>query len=107
MLRNGYMDGFVFEVLEKDRKYYNSLSFEDFMQREMITDAIVEEFRAFMRRENFDMRFKNYKPTLERYLKAAMADQLFGSTAFEQILNEEDPAIEKIIKLSANTDFKK
>jgi carboxyl-terminal processing protease len=106
MLRNGYMDSFIFEVLEQDRKYYNSLSFEDFMQREVITNAIVEEFRDFMRRENFDMRFKNYRPTLKLYLKAAMAQQLFGSTAFEQILNEEDPAIEKIIKLSADREFK-
>ncbi|MCY2685577.1 S41 family peptidase [Salinimicrobium sp. TH3] len=106
MLRNGYMDSFIFEVLEQDRKYYNSLSFEDFMQREVITHAIVKEFRDFMRRENFDMRFKNYQPTLKLYLKAAMAQQLFGSTAFEQILNEEDPAIEKIIKLSADREFK-
>ncbi|MHA6278843.1 S41 family peptidase [Salinimicrobium sp. CAU 1759] len=107
MLRNGYMDGFVFEVLEKDRKYYNSLSYEDFLQRELITDATVDDFRAFMRRENFDMRFNNYRATLKLYLKAAMANQLFGSTAFEQILNEEDPAIAKIIQLSANRNFKK
>ncbi|WP_324720356.1 S41 family peptidase [Salinimicrobium sp. HB62] len=107
MLRNGYMDGFVFEVLEKDRKYYNSLNYEDFLQREIITDATVDDFKSFMRRENFDMRFNNYRATLKLYLKAAMANQLFGSTAFEQILNEEDPAIAKIIELSANQNFKK
>ncbi len=107
MLRNGYMDSFIFEVLEKDRKYYNDLSFQKFMQREVITNAILEEFREFMRRENFEMRFNEYRPTLELYLKAAMAQQLFGSTAFEQILNAEDPAIEKIIELSANRNFRK
>jgi carboxyl-terminal processing protease len=106
MLRNGYMDSFIFEVLEQNRKYYNSLSFEDFMQKELITKATVEEFRAFMRRENFDMRFKDYLPTLKLYLKAAMAQQLFGSTAFEQILNEEDPAVRKIIELSTSPKFK-
>lgn len=107
MLHNGYMDGFVFEVLEKDRNYYNSLSFEDFMEREIITSSTLEDFKSFMQRENFNIRFTDYKPTLELYLKAAMARQLFGSTAYQQILNVEDPAIEKVLELSANKDFKK
>lgn len=107
MLYNGYMDGFVFEVLEKDRNYYNSLSFEDFMEREIITSSTLEDFKSFMQRENFNIRFTDYKPTLELYLKAAMARQLFGSTAYQQILNVEDPAIEKVLELSANKDFKK
>ncbi|NJW52149.1 S41 family peptidase [Salinimicrobium oceani] len=107
MLRNGYMDGFIFEVLEKNRKYYNALSYEDFLQREMISDEILMEFRNFMRRENFDIRFSDYRPVLRRYLKAAMAQQLFGSTAFEQILNEEDPAIHKVIDLATHRNLKK
>lgn len=107
LLRNGYMDGFIFEILEKDRNYYNSLTYEDFLQREMISEEILKEFRNFMQRENFDIKFSEYRHDLKRYLKAAMAQQLFGSTAFEQILNEEDPAIDKIIELSRNKELKK
>lgn len=107
MLRNGYMDAFIFEVLEKNRSYYNSLSQEEFMEREMITDEILRDFRAFLLKENFEMRFPNYRPVLRRYLKAAMAQQLFGSTVFEQIVNEDDLALEKIISLSKNENFRK
>lgn len=107
MLRNGYMDGFIFEVLEQNRDYYNSLTYEDFLKRELITENILRDFRAFMRRENFDIRFSDYRSDLKRYLKAAMAQQLFGSTAFEQMVNEEDPAIRKIIDLSENKRLKK
>lgn len=107
MLRNGYMDGFIFEVLEENRDYYNALSYEDFMNREVITDEILRDFRAFMRRENFDIRFIDYRQVLKRYLKAAMAQQLFGSTAFERMVNEEDPAIEKVIELSKDSGFKR
>ena len=107
MLRNGYMDAFIFNILEKNRSYYNSLSLEDFMEREMINDEIVREFRAFMRQENFEFKFVNYQPVLRRYLKAAMAQQLYGSTAFEQIVNEEDLALEKIIELSKEKNLKK
>ena len=107
MLRNGYMDAFIFDILEKNRTYYNALSLEDFMEREMISDEIIREFRAFMRKENFDLQLSNYREVLRRYLKAAMAQQLFGSTAFEQIVNEEDLALDKIIELSRDKDFKK
>jgi carboxyl-terminal processing protease len=107
MLRNGYMDGFIFELLENDREYYNSLSYQDFMEREMISEQVLKDFRNFMLRENFDIKFSEYRPVLKRYLKAAMAQQLFGSTAFEQILNEEDPAVAKVIELSRNKNLKK
>lgn len=107
MLRNGYMDAFIFEVLEKNRSYYNSLSEEDFMEREMITGEILNQFQGYMRQENFEMQFNKYQSVLKRYLKAAMAQQLFGSTAFEQIVNEDDPALEKIIELSRTEKFKK
>lgn len=106
MLRNGYMDAFIFEVLEKNRSFYNALSEEEFMERELITDEVLREFRAFMLRENFEMQFSHYRPVLRRYLKAAMGQQLFGSTIFEQIVNEDDLALEKIIALSKEKKFK-
>ncbi|NJW54924.1 hypothetical protein HC175_18610, partial [Salinimicrobium sp. CDJ15-91] len=43
---------------------------------------------------------------LRRYFKAAMGQQLFGSTIFEQIVNEDDLALEKIITLSKEKKFK-
>ena len=107
MLRNGYMDGFIFEVLEGSRDYYNSLTYEDFLEREVITEQIISDFRSFMLRENFDIRFSDYRSELKWYLKAAMAQQLFGTTAFQKMLNEEDPAIDKIIELSGNKRLKK
>ncbi|MFD2517521.1 S41 family peptidase [Salinimicrobium flavum] len=100
MLRMGYMDRFIFETLENNRSYYNSLSFEDFRNTAIVDESILQQFREFTRRENFQIKVSQYKPVLKRYLKATMAQQLFGSNAFEQIVNEEDPMIEKVIELS-------
>lgn len=100
MLRSGYMDRFIFEVLENDREYYNSLELEEFMNSEMVDDDILRQFRNFTRRENFQVKISQYKPVLKRYLKATMAQQLYGSNAFEKIVNEEDRMIEKVISLS-------
>jgi len=101
MLRSGYMDRFIFEVLENDREYYNSLKFEDFLQLDMVDEDILQQFRDFTRRENFQVRISDYKQVLKRYLKATMAQQLFGSNAFEQIVNEGDRVIDKVIELSS------
>lgn len=101
MLHSGYMDRFIFEVLENDREYYNSLKFEDFIQLDMVDEEILQQFRDFTRRENFQIKISDYKPVLKRYLKATMAKQLFGSNAFEQIVNEDDRVIDKVIELSS------
>ena len=100
MMRNGIMDRFVFEVLENDRSYYNSLSFEEFNQRKMVDEKILRDFRKFIKRERFDIKISEYQPVLKRFLKATMAQQLYGSNKFEQILNEEDPVVNKVIQLS-------
>ena len=101
LLRNGYMDSFVFDILESNREYYNSLGFEEFLDSEVIDDEILRKFRDFMRAENFDIKYSEYRPVLRRYLKASMAEQLFGSNEFEQIINEEDRMIRKVLELSA------
>jgi len=100
MLRSGFLHQFIFEILESDREYYNSLTFDEFLGREVIDEEILREFKRFMQRENFQIRVLEYKPVLRHYLKATMAQQLFGSNEFEQILNEKDRIIKKVIELS-------
>ncbi|PHR95479.1 MAG: peptidase S41 [Leeuwenhoekiella sp.] len=99
-LRSGAMSRFVFELLEKRRVYYNSLSYESFEQEVEISDADINAFVGYLNARNLKIRIKDYKNDLKRYLKAVMAQQLFGNTIFEKLINEEDPAIAKIKELS-------
>ena len=101
-LRAGYMSRFIFELIEKRRPYYNSLSLEAFNEEVTISDASIQDFVTYMNRRNLKIRVKDYKNDLKRYLKAVMAQQLFGNTVFEKLINEEDAAIQKIIALSRN-----
>ena len=100
LLHNGYMDRFIFEVLEGNREYYNKLSIKDLRKKDIIDEDILKEFLSFMKRENFTLEIAEYKPVLKRYLKATVARQLFGSNEFEEILNKEDPVIQKVVALS-------
>ncbi|MGB7843570.1 MAG: S41 family peptidase [Salinimicrobium sp.] len=100
LLHNGYMDRFIFEVLEGNRDYYNKLSIKDLQEKDMIDEDIIKSFLSFMKRENFTLEIAEYKPVLKRYLKATLARQLFGSNEFEEILNREDPVIQKVVEIS-------
>lgn len=100
LLNMGFMSRFVFEELEKDRKYYNSISKEEFEDKVKIDDKMIEDFIKFGKNENINIKVQNYKPLLKQYLKAVMAQQLFGTDAFERLKNDGDRIIEKVIELS-------
>jgi len=100
ILRSGFLNRFVFEVLEKDRAYYNSLSRDEFQNKEMVTEKVISDFKKFAVSENLKLKIANYKPLLEQYLEAVMAEQLFGSDEFQQIINADDRIIKKVIELS-------
>ena len=96
------MSRFIFELIEKRRPYYNSLSLEAFTEEVAISDLNIQGFVDYMNLRNLKIRVKDYKNDLKRYLKAVMAQQLFGNTVFEKLINDEDAAIQKIIALSRN-----
>lgn len=102
LLRGGYMSRFVFDLLEEKREYYNSISKEEFKNKVEITEEMVQKFNTYLR--SIDPRLKltpyEHKSLLKKYIKAEMAQQLFGTNAFERYLNDDDRIIEKVIELS-------
>lgn len=100
ILRSGFMNRFVFGVLEDDREYYNSLGLDEFMETSLVDDRMVKDFIAFTRNEGYNLQVSTYTPVLKQYLKATMAQQLYGTNVFEEIVNEGDRVIEKIIELN-------
>lgn len=99
-LRSGILSQFIFEVLEEDRDYYNSLSWEGFRNNDILPDQLVSRFQRFARTNNIPIKINSYKPLVRRYLQAVMAQQLFGEDEFQRIINEDDRIIEKVIELS-------
>lgn len=100
MQRNGLISRFIFEELEKDRKYYNEIPEEKFEDEVEITDDMLSEFIRFLRNENINFRVDKYGDVLKKYFKANIAQQLYGTDAFEKLLNNGDQIIEKVIELS-------
>lgn len=97
---SGLFSKFIFQELERDRTFYNKLTWEEFKDREMITDKTISNFFKFTKDENIPLDIKNNLPILKTYLEAVMAEQLFSTNEFQRIINIDDRIIQKVIELS-------
>lgn len=99
MLKGGVMDRFIFNILEKDRNYFNNITQEEFNESELVTDKTLQNYIDYLKEFNFDFRTKNYRYLLKKYLRATMAEQLFGTNAAQKIIGEDDKMIQKLLAL--------
>jgi len=99
MYEGGVMDRFIFDLLDEKRKFYNSLSKDDFLVRTQITKEVVDKFTIYLSDFNMNYNFGSTSLILEKYLKATMAKQLFDVDLAEKIAHENDPYITKVLSL--------
>jgi len=97
MLKGGIIDRFVFDELDKDRSFYNSLSKTDFIAFE-IPKEMIQNYTEYLNALPFNYNFETHEVKLKRFLKASIAKQLFDEEAAYQILTQSDPMIEAVLK---------
>lgn len=99
--RRGFLGYFIFEELEKDRTLYSGIARRDFIDSFEITDDFVLKFQEYLNaRTTSQITFVAYHSEVKQYLKATLADQLYGNGAFEEIFNQRDIMIDEVIRLS-------
>ena len=99
--RRGFIGYFVFEELEKDRKIYNDITRQDFIDNFEVSEAMVYAFQEYLNiRTESNITFVAYHEEVKQYIKATLADQLYGIGAFEEVYNKHDIMIEEVLKLS-------
>ncbi|WP_370478859.1 S41 family peptidase [Tamlana flava] len=99
--RRGFFGNFVFEELEQDRHKYDGISRQEFIDNFELGDDLVFAFQDYLNiRSDSKVTFVAYHDEVEQYIKATLADQLFGNGAFEEVFNQRDIMIEEVVKLS-------
>jgi len=99
--RRGFINYFVFEELERDRSIYNDISRQDFIDSFDVGNDLVFAFQDYLNvRTDSKITFVAYHDEVKQYIKAALADQLYGDGAFEEVFNQRDIMIDEVIKLS-------
>ena len=100
---SGIMSYFVFEDLDKDRTPYQNISQEDFVKNHIISNEQLERFTGYLnKRTRYKITFVAYREEVKLYIKATLAEQLYGSEAHMQVLNANDAMLEKVKELAVN-----
>ena len=64
-------------------------------------EDLVFAFQDYLNlRTDSKITFVAYHEEVKQYIKATLADQLFGAGAFEEVFNQRDIMIDEVIKLS-------
>lgn len=102
ILETGLVSYFVFEELDKDRASYEKIKENDFVKYHQIADTTIEDFQDFLRSHQITHNLSAYKKTIGKYIKANMAEQLYGNNAYERILQQDDTMLQKVKELYHN-----
>ena len=96
VLESGFLSYFIFEYLEKHRHEFNYSSADDFLTRYTPDTAIVNEFITYSRLDETNLRLDEYNSEIKQYIKATLAQQLYGNGYYQKILNQDDRMIEQV-----------
>ncbi len=98
MYNGGVMSRFIFDQLNKNRAYYQSLNENDLMNGNAISDTLVDEFSKYLEEFNFDYDFEPVKYELKTALHATLAEQLINKELATKIKLQNDQMIQKVIQ---------
>ncbi len=95
----GFLSFFVFEHLDEHRSDYSEFSKSEFVDFFRVDDILFNEFVQYSIEKNLDMNFYDYEDSIKRYLKAALAQQLFDANLHAKIKSSEDPMLQRVLEL--------
>ncbi|MBD0779360.1 PDZ domain-containing protein [Maribacter sp. ANRC-HE7] len=97
----GFLSFFVFEYLDGDRHRFDDYSQEEFVNDYKVDDILFERFVDYSIERGLKMDFYDSEDQLKLYIKAALADQLFGANIHAKIKGSSDAMLKKVLELDS------
>ena len=97
----GFLSFFVFEYLDEDRKRFDDISKDEFIREFRVDDILFERFVDYSVNRGLKMNFYDFEDQLKLYLKAALAEQLFGANVHAEIKGTSDAVLKKVLDLDS------
>lgn len=97
----GFLSFFVFEHLESDRTRYMAYSQTEFLDDFNVDDILFSQFVEYSAARDLRMNFYDHEETIKRYIKAALAEQLFNDNVGAHIRSSEDPMLQEVLRLDS------
>lgn len=96
----GKLNNFVFDYIDKDRKKYSKLSWEEFEQSIDFDKALLEYIQSNTSEYHKKI---NKSASMKTYIKALFARELFGDTGYYRIYEKKDKVLQKVLELEKVT----
>ena len=98
MQQSGIVGHFAFEQLDKNRKAFAGLSFEQFLDKMDKTDLYFNNFKKYLAENGAQVKLEKNKSLVKRYLTAEFARQLFDEQKYYEIILKEDVMVKAVLK---------
>jgi len=106
----GYLNNFLynsilnfsFEYVDQNRKELTTKWKVDSFMKSFDKDSKV--FHLFITRNKFKPRDPKLKETVKHYLKASVANYLFGDLGFYKVINSKDSMVDKVLELESDKE---
>lgn len=99
IMQSGLVGYFVFEQLDKDRKQFLKMSFEQLKFEFEKKDTYYNNFKEYLKTTNLSVPIDHNKGLVKRYLSAEFARQLYGDEYYYRIVLKEDTMIKRVLSL--------
>ena len=96
LMQSGPVSYYVFEELDKNRKEFEGLKFNQFLSKMDKSDLYFNNFKKYLSKNGLDLKLDKDKILVKRYLTAEFARQLFGEQFYYSIILKEDAMIKKV-----------
>lgn len=104
--QSGLLNYFVFEQLDKNRKLFEDFMPDEFYLNYEVEDELLDEFISYSKLAETNFQLQGYEVQMKTYLKATIAQQLFGGEYFERILTQNDQMIERVLEIESGSEPK-
>lgn len=95
----GFISYFIFEHLDEDRHRYADYNQEEFIRDFKVDDILFERFVEYAVSRKINIRFYAYEASVKLYLKAALAEQLYGPNVHAKIKGAADAMLKQVLEL--------
>ena len=96
LLQSGILGQFVFEQLDKNRKLFKGLTFEQFKVKINESNLYVTTFQNYLNKNGMKINLDQDSSLVQRYLTAEFARQLYDESKYYEIVLKDDAMIKAL-----------
>lgn len=97
LLQTGIVGHFVFEQLDKNRKAFSGLNYQEFVVKMKSTDEYFNSFQKYLLKNGLNLKLEKNKAIINRYITAEFARQLYGEIYYYDVILKNDAMIKAVL----------